>query len=661
MESATTSLGTFQSSPPPSSGPALKAGLLAERLRAERHRSFVGRSNELASFRRHLRERRCSLLFLSGQAGVGKTGLVLEFERLCLESASPVVLVDASVLARTSPDEREALLSSFVMRLDEARSRCRPVFLLDSYEQIGAAERWLLDELVPSFPDQVLLVFASRFLPPVRLLVDPAWSRVTELHELLPLSDAEARELLELRRVPRSAQSAVVEIAAGHPLALALAAEQLRRSPEDTFTVRHLRETQYSLAHLLCPDSATRQQQLALAVCALARITTIELLGHALCAGGESAPESAQEVFAWLSRQSFVEPTSAGLRPHRLARLALLARIRHESPRRYQALYQAVRAYCVDQLAAGVTPESGLVDLFYLDRDVPMVRKLGAPEREPGPTVLEPARSSDHADLIELVRQMEGAESSELVAERLRVQPEAFEVRRSDLLEGVLHAHRITYDSLSASALPERDPATPWIRKFLAANPVESGEQILLFRWFFDRLQYQTPSPPVFTLSARQSQLVMSTKGIAFSLCVYRTPQDWAPLFATCSVPWQLVGRFVVGEHEYALLAFSYREHSLRDLLVNAWQVPSNSEVAALSEAKDEPKQKIRKRVSEFAKKTKLTAREHQILELLCLGGSFDEIAAQLRIRPRTVKFHHENLLRKTGASSRVELFRLLI
>jgi DNA-binding CsgD family transcriptional regulator len=62
-----------------------------------------------------------------------------------------------------------------------------------------------------------------------------------------------------------------------------------------------------------------------------------------------------------------------------------------------------------------------------------------------------------------------------------------------------------------------------------------------------------------------------------------------------------------------------------------------------------------------LARKVKLTPREVEILGQLCLGHSAEDIARNLSIRPRTVKFHQENLLRKTGASSRVELFRKLM
>lgn len=55
-----------------------------------------------------------------------------------------------------------------------------------------------------------------------------------------------------------------------------------------------------------------------------------------------------------------------------------------------------------------------------------------------------------------------------------------------------------------------------------------------------------------------------------------------------------------------------------------------------------------------------LSEREREVLDLLLLGRSHDEIAAVLGISPRTSKFHQANILEKLGADSRVDLVRLL-
>ena len=51
-----------------------------------------------------------------------------------------------------------------------------------------------------------------------------------------------------------------------------------------------------------------------------------------------------------------------------------------------------------------------------------------------------------------------------------------------------------------------------------------------------------------------------------------------------------------------------------------------------------------------------MTDREADVLRLVIAGLGNKEIAAALRLSPRTVEKHVENLRRKTGARSRTEL-----
>jgi DNA-binding CsgD family transcriptional regulator len=68
----------------------------------------------------------------------------------------------------------------------------------------------------------------------------------------------------------------------------------------------------------------------------------------------------------------------------------------------------------------------------------------------------------------------------------------------------------------------------------------------------------------------------------------------------------------------------------------------------------------LRLRVEALAEQHLLTPRERQVLRMLLLGRNVDDVAALEGISPRTVKYHQQNLLRKLGAESRHDLFRLL-
>jgi len=66
-------------------------------------------------------------------------------------------------------------------------------------------------------------------------------------------------------------------------------------------------------------------------------------------------------------------------------------------------------------------------------------------------------------------------------------------------------------------------------------------------------------------------------------------------------------------------------------------------------------------RIDELAADAKLSPKEAEVLGLLFLGRSTNDIAHQMDIASRTAKYHQRNVLRKVGAESRFDLSRLLL
>jgi len=69
----------------------------------------------------------------------------------------------------------------------------------------------------------------------------------------------------------------------------------------------------------------------------------------------------------------------------------------------------------------------------------------------------------------------------------------------------------------------------------------------------------------------------------------------------------------------------------------------------------------VRRRIEALALEMHLSSRERDVLDLLLLGRSSDEIGTVLSISPRTAKFHQANILQKLGVESRNELIRLFL
>ncbi len=56
-----------------------------------------------------------------------------------------------------------------------------------------------------------------------------------------------------------------------------------------------------------------------------------------------------------------------------------------------------------------------------------------------------------------------------------------------------------------------------------------------------------------------------------------------------------------------------------------------------------------------------LTGREREVLQLLAEGKIIKEIAAILSVSPRTVEFHKNNIVAKTGLRTTAELVRYAV
>lgn len=68
-----------------------------------------------------------------------------------------------------------------------------------------------------------------------------------------------------------------------------------------------------------------------------------------------------------------------------------------------------------------------------------------------------------------------------------------------------------------------------------------------------------------------------------------------------------------------------------------------------------------RDKLERLAIAARLSQQELRVLSLMAAGFQSKEIASQLSISARTVKFHGTNLLRKLGADSRIGLLKLVL
>ena len=540
---------------------------LADRLGEERHRAFVGRERELSIFLGALAGSEPALLFFSGDAGVGKSALLREFQRLCDAEGAPVAILDGAHAAERSPSSRRSLARRIRAALSSAsrEHESRPVLLLDDCAALHPGGAWVFHELLPQLPSRTLIVAASRRPLPIALTLDSGWAALTREERIFPFGDADARNFFDRRGVPAEVRSAVLELSEGHPLGLSLALEVLEHGP---LTEHKAYDIQLRILSALDLEPRSRAERLSLALAAVARTVTLELLEYVLAALGDTTAEDPQRLFAWLGGLSLVEPRHMGLWLHPLARRGLLSRLKRERRLEYEALYVAVREFYVEKLALGVDGARWLKDLVFTQTKSSAERLLGTASDDEG--VLEPARTSDHAAIIDVVRELEGEESARIADTWLETHPHTFEVVRRERVEAVLQS--LVLDAKTVDSLPRHDPASASVREFLQQNPLGADEQAVFFRFRLDRSAVQAPGPRVTPLTAREIQLVLAAALPVYSFCVYREFGDWKVLLERAGVPFRRQGRFTTSTGAHTVVAFSWRERPLRELLLSAGQ-----------------------------------------------------------------------------------------
>ena len=309
---------------------------LAARLADRDRERFVGREAELDLLERCLTDDQpAAVVFVHGPGGIGKSTLLREFARRATAAGWDTFAVEGRELP-PAPDALDGTLSA-------ARASSHPLILIDTYERMTGLDGYLRSTLLPSLPGSAVIVIASRVAP------DPAWLTgiwegvATEL-PLHTLSPKDALRLLVANGLDDERGPAIVEWAQGYPLALALAADTAGSG--EAFVPQPGAEPPEVLRQLvrrLAEPELQGMRLSALAVAAIARITTVELLAAVL---PDSDPEAAYER---LEALTFTEPLGDGLTLHELVRKALRADFRRRDPDRERELRRRIVDYLYER------------------------------------------------------------------------------------------------------------------------------------------------------------------------------------------------------------------------------------------------------------------------------------------------------------------------
>ena len=291
-------------------------------------------------------------------------------------------------------------------------------------------EDWLRDEFLPALPAETRVIIAGRRPPDAAWRSDPGWRDLLRVVALRNLSPDQTRALLEVEGISTDLLDQVLALTHGHPLAVSLLIDAVRRSGRGTDvpeTLQDLPDVVTALLNQMVEHAPTIRHRAALQVSAHAPATTEPLLRAALPADAEEA----SELWEWLRDLTIMEEAQAGIFPHDVARDVLEADLRRRDPDAYADIHRRLRGYLIDQVKASAgNPDAlqqAVADLLFLIRDHPVAGAYwywDALEGCPG----RPIQPEQFDLIIAMTRDTQGEQQAELAAHWLRRQPDAFRV-----------------------------------------------------------------------------------------------------------------------------------------------------------------------------------------------------------------------------------------
>ncbi|MEU7834815.1 ATP-binding protein [Nonomuraea sp. NPDC049129] len=620
------------------------SGLLGWHLRAARERAFAGREEELAVFQAALYGGGCSVLFVHGPGGIGKSALLRRFAHQAAMTGRPVSMVDGRM--------SEPSAGAFEAEAEPVFRDAGAVLLVDSFECVQGLEGWLRERFLPRMPVGALVVIAGRYPPDLRWQADPGWAGALEVLPLRDLRAGDAQALMDSCGVPAESRAPLSAFAGGHPLALLLGAAV---AVKDGGAGRRWTPSQDVVATLLdqlvgeVPSAAHRH---ALEICAHAYTTTEDLLRAAL-------PQDAGTLFRWLRRLPFVESSGLGLFPHDVVREVVEADLRWRDPEGYAVMRERVHAHLADKVrtASDADVPGAVAALLYPHRG------NGAPadfhgRHDEGEFQEEVLRQEDVGTLLRVATAAEGAASARCAAFWAERQPEAFRLyRRTETGEPVAFSAWLRLAQFDEEELTA-DPivAMAWAHA-RATTPLRAGEHVAVGRlWTLPT--YRGNSSLMEVIRWRVIGDCLRAERMAWSYIAARHPdQAWAERLRHFGMR-DIAERPRLGDGAYTLFVHDWRavparawlERMNRLLVAGPADGPdaATAELAVLSRA--EFAEAVREALRQLSRPDALAASPLTRTRLIAERAGRDPAAAlgdllrqaidDLRADPRSVKFH---------------------
>lgn len=562
---------------------------LGKRLERERVRRFVGRTAELELFSTWLEassnqaavsdsREAFSVLWVYGPGGIGKSTLLRAFADVARNAGYLLAQIDGGRVMPTPDGIRAAVWESLAAGIDApgdpglGQLPAKPsVIMIDTAERLTPVESWLREEFLPALPAETRVIIAGRRAPDAAWRSDLGWHDLLRVIALRNFSPDQTRALLEVEGISTELLDQVLALTHGHPLAVSLLIDAVRRSgpgADIPATLQDLPDVVTALLNQLVDQARSARHRGALQVSAHAAVTTEPVLRAVLGAD----PREASDLWDWLRGLTFMEETPAGIRPHDVARDVLEADMRRRDPETYADLHRRLRGYLIEQVKSSAGSPDALqhasADLVFLIRDHPVAgarwdwEALGeAPGR-----LVEPG---DIDVILNLTSATQGEEQARLAAHWLNRQPEAFRVFRAPDGDIGGYAARLALHL----ALPEDIDADPgavamW-RYAQRHHPPRPGEQVLAWRFLVDRdpdERHPRLSGTMFGVWHVADILLRGPTAWEFDAC-YTDLDHWEAFFNHWDFVHAPEADYQIGNARYVAFAHDWRRVGVADWL----------------------------------------------------------------------------------------------
>jgi hypothetical protein len=476
-------------------------------LSHERARLFVGRERELASIETFLAGAN-RLLYISGPAGVGKTALLHELERIAHVQDLRVSRLDAGLLSATPAAIAAAITAD------------AHVLAIDEFDAIAPLHGWIRDAIFPELPSGTRVVVAGRAPPDERWIADSGWRGLMQWIPLRNLRRSAAVEYLQRRGAGRLDAESLARMAHGHPLCLSVIGDLVGSSqalPSAATAATIEAKIRRALVDGTPPDRLR-----ILEAAALATVVDEPLLGAMI-------GEDAREAVRWLASRPFVETTDRGLVLHDVAAEAIVAELRWRDPARVRALRHAALRHCGERLrrdhVSTVEAEETLRRVLRLLAHEPAAQSLAL---LPGTSQLyaDTVRDADRRRFVEAVERFEGPDASRIARAWLESAAATLHALRDATGTAVGFALYIDLPTQVAAAIG--DPIVDaFVATLTASHPIREHERATLARWFLSVDGYQAPDPVQPQLFVHMSGRLAFTPGVVVGASVHRDPEAW--------------------------------------------------------------------------------------------------------------------------------------